>query len=422
MKFYVLTHLVVCLVITQLSGQSFNDLRWKGDSSYNAKSFAAAGPFYVQAGQIAEFPFQCRRLYYDAACCYALTGKTERAFTYLTSAVDKYGYDNLNNITNDPDLKSLHADGRWAPLLKRIKPRTAYSDDPLKAQLITTDVHNFWQAYDQVQKDTSQRSQIYRDSYLAKATPGLQDYYEYKIRSLNNLVKTHRKMPQFYASIRPNTLTVDKQKKQMVDSFVKFKSLYPDAKFPDVYFVIGCFSSGGTSTNNGLIIGLDQNCRTDAIPTSELTLWQKNNFSNLDGLPYIVAHELIHFQQDHLAQDTTLLRAALVEGMADFLGELIAGKTANPRLAAFAKGREKQIWADFKKEMYLKRASNWIANSNQETAEKPADLGYWVGYVICKAYYDEAADKKQAVHDILHIKDYNKFLEKSKVEEKISAL
>ena len=70
--------------------------------------------------------------------------------------------------------------------------------------------------------------------------------------------------------------------------------------------------------------------------------------------------------------------------------------------------------------MFLNKASNWIANSAQETADKPADLGYWVGYMICKAYYEEMADKKQAVYDILHITDYRQFLEKSRLDEKIN--
>ena len=415
--------LVVCLCITSLSAQSFETLRWKADSSYNAKSFAIAAPLYVKAGEAAEFPFQRKRVYYDAGCCFALTGQPEQAFTYLTLAIKKYGYANLNNITNDPDLTSLHSDKRWKPLVASIvSPVKRAGSDPYQAQLVTTDVHNFWKAYDKAQQDTAHREQIYRDVYMAKATPGLQDYYEYKIRTMDRFVKGHDKLPALYASIRPNTLKVDGQKKQMLDSFVKFKALYPAAIFPNVYFVIGAFSSGGTSTNNGLIIGLDQNCRTPDVDTHELTLWQKNNFTNLKDLPHTVAHELIHFQQNQLSQDTTLLRGALIEGMADFLGELISGKTANSRLAVYAKGREKQIWTDFKKEMYLNRASNWIANSDQETADKPADLGYWVGYQICKAYYDEAADKKQAIYDILHIKDYRQFLAASKVDEKMSRL
>ena len=135
-------------------------------------------------------------------------------------------------------------------------------------------------------------------------------------------------------------------------------------------------------------------------------------------MPYTVAHELIHYEQRGMRSDTTLLAAALKEGMADFIGELISGKTANERLKLFAKGKEKAIWTDFKKEMYLSRAYNWIANSDQETANKPADLGYWVGYQICKAYYEQATDKKKAVYEMLHIQDYKKFLKQTNLDEK----
>jgi hypothetical protein len=108
--------------------------------------------------------------------------------------------------------------------------------------------------------------------------------------------------------------------------------------------------------------------------------------------------------------------------MADFFGELISGKTSNERLHVWAKGKEMQVWEDFKKEMWLSRSRNWIANSNQETAGHPADLGYWIGYMICKAYYEKATDKKQAAWDILNIKDYKAFYEKSGVEEYLGKL
>jgi uncharacterized protein YjaZ len=148
-----------------------------------------------------------------------------------------------------------------------------------------------------------------------------------------------------------------------------------------------------------------------------LNLWEKNNFQPLEDLPHIIAHELIHFNQDALAQDTTLLSAALREGMADFFAELISGKTSNERLIRFARGKENRIWQDFKKEMWLNRYYNWIANASQETPDHPADLGYWVGYMICKAYYENAVDKKQALFDILNIKDYKAFYEKSRADE-----
>jgi hypothetical protein len=63
-------------------------------------------------------------------------------------------------------------------------------------------------------------------------------------------------------------------------------------------------------------------------------------------------------------------------------------------------------------------ARNWIANDSQETADKPADLGYFAGYRICQTYYGRMTDKKQAVHDLLPISDYFAFLAKSDYAEK----
>ncbi|MGZ3929716.1 MAG: gliding motility protein GldB-related protein, partial [Mucilaginibacter sp.] len=213
---------------------------------------------------------------------------------------------------------------------------------------------------------------------------------------------------------------VDKQKPQMLENFVKLKSLYPNAVFPNIYFVIGCFTSAGTTSDNGLLIGVDQAARTPEIPTDELNLWQRNNFSDIKHLPNLIAHELVHFNQNGIADDTTLLHAVLIEGMADFIGEKISGRNANERLHIWAKGKERKVWADFEKEMYLDRGYNWIGNSSQETADKPADLGYWVGYQICKAYYDNSLDKNKAISDMLNIKNCKEFYEKSGVAKLFS--
>jgi uncharacterized protein YjaZ len=40
-------------------------------------------------------------------------------------------------------------------------------------------------------------------------------------------------------------------------------------------------------------------------------------------------------------------------------------------------------------------------------------LGYAVGYKIIKAYYDNAEDKADAIHDILAITDPKEFLARS---------
>jgi len=413
-----LTYIFILLSPTVFGQKSLSS---KGDSLYEAKNFVQAGHCYLLSAQQAEFKASATGDYYNAACCYALSGKADSAMIILKLAINS-GYKNAAHLVTDSDLNSLHQMPEWRPLLNSLeKQAKGFTDDPLKAKLVTSDIKNFWTAYDRAQKDTANRLKIYKQYYVDPGSAGLQDYFAYKVIHMKNFVKGHDKKQKFYAAIRKNTYTVDKQKPQMMASFVKLKELYPQAKFPDVYFVIGAFSSGGTSSDNGLLIGLDQAVRTPDIPVDELTLWENNNFGKLDYIPNLVAHELIHFNQDGmLGGDTTLLRAVLVEGMADFLGELISGHTANERLHVWAKGREKQIWTDFEKEMYLKRGYNWIANSNQETADKPADLGYWVGYQICKGYYDNSPDKKQAIYDMLNIKDYKAFYEKSGTNKKFS--
>lgn len=57
--------------------------------------------------------------------------------------------------------------------------------------------------------------------------------------------------------------------------------------------------------------------------------------------------------------------------------------------------------------------SAWLYQGDRAPPGKPADLGYWMGYKISKAYYEKATDKRAAVKDILRYKDAKAFLEAS---------
>jgi uncharacterized protein YjaZ len=384
----------------------------KADSLYHAKNYTEAADSYLKAGKETEFKASKKSFYYNAACAYALAGKKDSALITLKKAIDN-GYKNIEHIKKDVDFNSLHELPAWNTLVNAIKVNQGATHDPLKAKLVTIDIKNYWKAYDLAQKDTANRLNIFKKYYVDPGTEGLQDYFASKVYSMGNFVRSQDQKPKFYAAIRNNTFTVEKQKPQMIGSFKKFKHIYPKATFPAIYFVIGAFTSGGTVSEAGLLIGLDQSAGGPGIPEEELNLWQRNNLGKVNDMPYLIAHELIHFNQNGIKRDTTLLCAALIEGMSDFIGELISGRTANERLHVWVKGKEQQVWTDFRKEMYLQRAQNWIGNSNQETAEKPADLGYWIGYQICKAYYDRSADKNKAVAEMLNITDFKDFYEKS---------
>lgn len=249
---------------------------------------------------------------------------------------------------------------------------------------------------------------------------GLQEYYATKIHSVQAFVANQWAKPDYYRTIRPYTLRLAAAVPQIQVGFAKLKALYPAAHFPNVYFVMGRWNSAGTSASSGMIIGTDMECQAPGVALGELSLWERNNLGSFEDIPALVAHEHIHTIQRQ-GPDPSLLRGALNEGMADFLAELTTGRNPNARLQPYGLAHEKEIWTNFTKEMAGKNWDNWIANSDQETPDKPADLGYFVGYRICQSYYQQAADKKQAVHDILNITDYPAFLAQSRYAEKLAA-
>ncbi|RYE19457.1 MAG: hypothetical protein EOP45_12630 [Sphingobacteriaceae bacterium] len=369
-----------------------------------------------------DFPSKKTTAYYNLACCLSLAGKPDSALTVLSQAV-KSGYNNKSHLLIDSDLKSLHVLPGWQVLVSSIREsKKVLNSDPARAQFVTSDIHHFWDAYDKAMRDTARFKQIMKVGYFDPASQGMNDYMGLKVSSIDEFIRHIRSAPAFYRAIRENTLKVDQYKPAFLASYVKFSSLYKGAMFPNVYFVIGAFTSGGTVSNAGLLLGINQSCLDSHIPLGELSFRQRTRIGDFQTLPNVVAHELIHYQQDGMKRDTTTLSYVIFEGMADFMAELISGKAPGVALYAWAAGKEQQIWGKFKKDMYYNRYDNWIANSQQATPDNLPDQGYWIGYQICRSYYEQAADKKQAIYDMLHIQDYKVFLEKSKWEDKLASL
>jgi uncharacterized protein YjaZ len=63
---------------------------------------------------------------------------------------------------------------------------------------------------------------------------------------------------------------------------------------------------------------------------------------------HVIAHEYIHIQQSKfLGEDghPTVLDVSLIEGSAEFIGEMVSGGVANPGVWAEAKGHEAETEA-----------------------------------------------------------------------------
>ena len=315
------------------------------------------------------------------------------------------------------------------------------NDDPDKVLFVTSDIDNFWRAFDlaSIETDQARKIAIFQTEYFDKGSVGLQDFLRLRIKSAKELVETIEKLPLFYASIRTSSRRVAEMEKQMRRNFQKFKRLYPDAEFPDVYFLIGTTSTGGTISENGLLIGTEQYSLTPETPSQEfadlLKAFMPNEdenqiqllaskyfetvFKPVEMLPSIVVHELCHFNQK-LPESKTLLGRALHEGPCDFIAQVVVGEVINPKQKIYGNQHEKELWLEFNSRLDDTNTSDWF-NNVLTSKDMPSDLGYYMGYKISEAYYQNAKSKRQkrqAIRDILEIKDYYTFLEKSRYSEK----
>ncbi len=267
---------------------------------------------------------------------------------------------------------------------------TTFESDPGKALFVTNDIISFWEAYDSFALKGGNPFQ----NYLDNGSQGLRDFIPYRIENANKLRKTVKKRMGDYEKIRELSMKVKPTIPTIRNYYQNLKYIYPSAVFPPTYFVIGRFNSGGTSSSNGLIIGVEMQ-------------------QSAEDIPYIVAHELIHFNQKRPSGKPTLLEQSIIEGSADFIGELISGKHINEAANAYGDANEDELCAEFVNLMFDKVYHGWLYGSSGKKEGRPNDLGYWVGYKICKAYYDKAANKEAAVSDILNIEDFRLFLDES---------
>ena len=61
----------------------------------------------------------------------------------------------------------------------------------------------------------------------------------------------------------------------------------------------------------------------------------------------------------------------------------------------------KELKEQFKKECFPKMLSNWLYNG--ATSRTMGDLGYFMGYSICKSFYRHSKDKRGAIAAIINL-------------------
>lgn len=279
----------------------------------------------------------------------------------------------------------------------------AAAAEPRGPTIVTEDVDRFFRIYDAAGGHPT-AEQLDRD-YLAAGSPGLRHFASLRRVTGARMAETLEKRPEIYVEARRCMAVLPAVKQRLTTAFGKLARAYPQAKFPPVTLVIGRGRPVGITDPAGVSMGVEALCAADFMhPDVEARF------------VHTIAHEYGHIQQSAALQalepgapEATVLRMSLGEGAAEFTAELISGEVGNHQHKAWTKGRELEIETAFVAAQDSTDLSNWIANG-PGTAEKPGDLGYWVGYRIVKAYYRRAPDKRRALRDIYELRDPKAFL------------
>lgn len=281
--------------------------------------------------------------------------------------------------------------------------------NPDSARYITADLDRFWEAY--AARAALGDSAAFDSLYLKRGTSGLRDFNQMRIGGAGKLARTVAARPVYYASIRESMRRIAAQEPVVRRSFRALKAQYPDAVFPDVYFVIGRLSTGGTTSDAGLLIGAEMYGRTSDSALVGMSEWHRDVLAPVERLPAIVAHESCHLQQRGPEQ-TTLLGRALREGMCDFVGELMSGMALTVKAAEWGRAHEHELWQEFSARMNAPDVTGFLYGGSSQSG-RPADLGYFIGYQISRAYYERRADKVAALRELFTFTDARRILESS---------
>lgn len=283
-------------------------------------------------------------------------------------------------------------------------------------QIITTDLDNFWSAYDALE-NSSDSVETIQKLYIDKATPQFEKFLELRDFTAKQYVDWIKHKPKFWKTVRPLTVAVKEKRPEIDRVYQKLRNIYPEFKAPDIDFAISPIQTGGTTDKGLILIGTEiAAVNPEKVDISEIDGFMGKVFKNSTGdILSLVTHELVHTQQPSGDNENeSLLAQAITEGSADFIATLILGEQSmNKAIFEYGERNQKELWAEFSADIKAGKSfedTDWFYDYN---SSRPADLGYYLGYKIAESYYNNADDKKQAIKEIIEMDNAIEFLEKS---------
>lgn len=278
-------------------------------------------------------------------------------------------------------------------------PACSAGAEALDVEIRTVDVERFYALYDATGATPSAEA-LQRD-YLGRGTPGLEEFARLRGITGERIARKLAERPALYADARRCAARLPHVRERLHRVLLRLRELYPGARLPPATIAVGRGAPVGVGTATGVYVGVEALCAWTA-PDPDVDA----------RFVRVIAHEYVHVQQPATAVEDpndTVLEAALVEGAAELVTELISGSVAYRHLAAAARGRELELETAFLRDVDRRAVgSEWVYDG-AGTPERPGDIGYWIGYRIAKSYYARAADKRAALREIIEMQDAKAF-------------
>lgn len=293
----------------------------------------------------------------------------------------------------------------------------------VKQAFVSSDIDNFWLAYDNIiaTEDSALQYAYLQNLYLDKGTEGLQSLLKVRNYRPKDFIDAIHQYPEFWKSLRKNSLQTQTLYAEIEKDIEKLRKIYPDLQTSTIYFLVGAFRTNGTIEGNKVLIGSELALGDETTFISEFPEYRQKfyrEFHPKANIALLSTHEYVHTQQKEPLDN--LLSYCLYEGVAEFVSCLATGKKSNTPAIDFGKLHSAEVLNQFLKDFYFSdNLYNWLwGESTNEW--KVRDLGYYIGYEICERYYNQATDKKQAIKTLITLdyhneKEVERIIDQSKV-------
>lgn len=288
---------------------------------------------------------------------------------------------------------------------------SCHSQKKQSGNVITTDINNFWTAYDLViqEDDSLKQIELIDSLYIKNGSLGLEKIMEARNYTAQEYVELINKYPSYWNSLRENMKRSKSLSADLNKGIQKLRDIYPDLKPAQIYFTVGAMRTNGTTQDSLVLIGSELAMADSTTDVSEFDgrtkEWLKTYFETnpIDNLVLLNIHEYVHTQQNPIPDN--LLHQVLYEGVAEFVSAKALGVPSNTPAIEYGKNNP-AVKEKFEREMFYERTFEWMW-SNAPNEFEIRDLGYYIGYEIAEKHYQNSRDKQEAIKELIEL-NYSK--------------